>query len=204
MSEDYQQLQSDIGEWIDRDDLATKIPTFIRMALHRINRKLRILDMEEIASTPLSAVNYFYGLPPRFQEMRNIYINTSPERKLTYVTPKQMNLRVDNNDPLPSLYTLVDGAIKLNKANPDNVGYSLMINFYQGYAMFAQPTDTNWLILNVYDLILYGSLIAAEGFIMTDERIPVWKSQFEETISELNEAAENARYSGDDLRIRSV
>jgi len=197
----YLELKEDIASWLDRDDLTSKVPTFVKLALNKINRLLKIFEMETIATTALSS-DIYYELPPSFKSMRNIYISIdSINYKLTYVTPKQMIL-YSSNCSIPEAYTIVDGAIKLNKGY-DGTGY-LVMSYYKLYSMFEDDTDTNWLLENAYDLVLYGSLASAEGYVFEDERIGIWKTLFDEIVNELNESAEEARYSGDDLRSRSV
>lgn len=205
MPSNYGDLKTDVADWIDRDDLVSRVPSFIKMAIHRLNRKLRILDMEELVSTPLSESGQYLELPDRFVLMRNIFIDTSPKpRKLRYVTPAQMvMLNPDDSDPLPAAYTITNRSIKLNKAASTSSN-NVIMDYYKGYADLENGSDTNWLLENAYDAMIMGSLVVAEGFLMTDERIPVWKSQFDEIIQELNDTAEEARRSGDDLRIRAT
>lgn len=203
MSNTYLNLKTDIAGWLDRDDLLPVIPSFVRVALNRINRKLRIFDMEDLAVTSLEDTQY-YEFPPMFRELRNIYIDTDPPTKLTYLTPVQMAVYVgDESATLPLAYTMIDGAFKLNMA-VESSSNNLLISYIKGYSMFDEDDDTNWLLDNCFDIILYGSLLAAESYIMTDERLPIWKQQFEESIIEQNDEYENAKMSGDVLRIRSM
>jgi hypothetical protein len=44
---DLDTLKSTVSDWLDRDDLDTKIPTFILMAEALFNRELRTPDMEK-------------------------------------------------------------------------------------------------------------------------------------------------------------
>ena len=68
----YQDLQSAVGRWLDRDDLVSQIPDFITLAEMKINRQLRVLAMETRYVIPLQDEINEYNLPPGFILMRKI------------------------------------------------------------------------------------------------------------------------------------
>jgi len=201
----YAQLQSDVAAWLDRDDLTTRIPSFIVLAEQEVNRRLRVLEMEELSSTPLSTVSQYYDLPPRFIEARNIYTDKTAIKKLGYVTPEQMVLTTpdSSSSPSPKQYTITDGKIKLDVIMADS-NNNLFIAYFKAFEALSETNTTNWLLTNAYALLLYGSVLAAELFLYNDERLPLIKVSFDQIILELNDQAWNARYSGDSLRIRST
>lgn len=201
----YTQLQSDIATWLDRDDLTTLIPTFIRISEQEIYRKLRIIEMEEISYTPLSTISQYYDLPPRFIAARNIYIDTSPNKKLGYVTPEQMSLTTpsNNSNSSPTQYTIVDGKFKLDiilAASTNN----LFISYYRKFAELSASNTTNWLLDNAYALLLYGGILSSELYLYNDKRIPLIRTEFARIIEELNEQAVEGRHSGGSLMIRAT
>lgn len=199
----YSQLQSDIASWLDRDDLSNKITTFIKIGEQEINRKLRVLEMEELAQTPLSTTSQYYDLPPRFIKVRNVYTDIAANNKLGYVTPGQMTLSVADSGTTPKQYTIVDGKIKLDRTF-ETSSNNLFIAYYQKFEELSSTNTTNWLTENAYALLLYAGILAAEIYLYNDERIPLIRVEFDRIITELNEEAEEGRYGGDMLGIRAV
>jgi len=191
---------------MDRDDLVALVPDFIRISLQQANRVLNILDMEREQITLLTDTLVDFPLPAGYQEMRNIYIDTIPNRKLTYVTPQQMSLQDPGNSDsaYPTTYTIVNSKIRLGRIGPVGNTDNLVVQSVDGYVMFPNDNATNWLNDNNYDVLLYGALLAAEGWLQTDERLATWKTQYETAIEQLNDRAEKGRFSGDALRVRAV
>jgi hypothetical protein len=83
------------------------------------------------------------------------------------------------------------------------VGHTLYVHMYG----FDGPVDstnpyTNTL-QDAYPAYLYGALSHAEGYLMNDPRIALWKSKFEETLGQLNGTKTDADL-GSVQEVRSV
>jgi len=203
----YQELKDSVAAWLDRDDLVALIPDFITIGQQEVYCKLRILEMEEISSTPLSTVSRYYDLPARFISARNVYIDTDPNTKLGYVTPEQMSLSSSSNGSPNNFasYTITDGKFKLDGIS-NSTSNNLVVSYYRKFVELETTgnSSTNWILENAYALFLYGAILQAEIYLYNDERIPVVRSEFERIIAELNFQAEEGRYSGSALAIRAV
>lgn len=202
----YAQLQSDIANWIERDDLTVQIKTFITLTEQELNRKLRLLQMEAVSTQSLSATLKTYALPDRFISMRNIYIDVVENgrpRKLTYVTPIIMTLSFPSDDGYPSQYTIVNNQIQVDSVAID-ITKNLIIDFFQGFEPLSDTNTSNWLTNNAYETLLYGSILQAEIFLYNEIRTPVLQSRYDSVIYDLNLVAEDGRYGGDNLRIRAT
>jgi hypothetical protein len=46
----------------------------------------------------------------------------------------------------------------------------------------AETTNDHWLIVNAPDLPLYGALLEAQPFILSDARVPLWGSLYESAL----------------------
>jgi hypothetical protein len=193
----YSDMKETIGRWLDRDDLLSLIPDFISLAQVRINRRLRIMDMENTATTSLITGQTRYALPCGFLVARNIYID-GVDGNLNYLTPDKF-VNLDSALTLIG-YTIVGDEILLN-AEAEG---SLVIDYFKSYDTLSTDNEINWLTVNAPDLLLYASLLEAEAYLMTDERIPLWKEAFEISLEDLNNLSIEGRYSGDPMRIRSA
>jgi hypothetical protein len=194
----YSDLQSSVAAWLDRDDLNTQIPDFISLAEYKINRQLRSLDMETSVVIPQVDLQYDYALPDRLVRMRNIFVNGTPNMHLQYLTPEQMTGAIDS--PMVA-YTVVDNLIRLNA--PGVTGNDFTVEFFQKYEPLTGGNPTNWITDNAMDLLLYGSLLEAEAYLQTDERLQVWADAYSNTMNMINEQEQQARYSGSALQVRA-
>ena len=84
---DFGTLKTAVDNWLDRTDLTSRVPEFIELAEDRIGNepKLRIRAMEK--TTDLTISGQTTALPARYVRARRLYLDTSPIRKLTYLTP---------------------------------------------------------------------------------------------------------------------
>lgn len=67
---DYASLLVDAGEYAGRDDIAHNFPRFLGLAELKLNRGLRVADMETTAAIPLT--EGAGTLPPDFLEARQV------------------------------------------------------------------------------------------------------------------------------------
>lgn len=186
---DYATLQSDVAEWLNRDDLTDRIPTFIQLAEARFNRALRVMAMVSRAQT--EADRDFIPLPTDWLETRNIQLDGAP---VGYVTPEEAD-RLRDKDLLTSklFYTLIDDGIELV---PEPDSGTLLIAYYASIPALSDSNTENWLLTKHYDAYLYGALVHSAPFLVEDERLPVWKTSFTEAINEIQAADERAKHSG--------
>jgi hypothetical protein len=197
----YTELQAAINNWLDRDDLTDRVPEFIALAEARIARRLRVRGVEERSTTPLIAGQEYYSLPSDFLEARNVQINTNPVNSLTYRTPYQLDKEYPSTGTgTPCCFTIIGNEIQL-KPIPGSTD-NMEISYFQRLSALSGSNPTNWLTANAPDLLLYGSLIEAEAYLVDDPRIPVWKGAFEESILEWTLQEWKGRHGGSALTIR--
>jgi hypothetical protein len=199
----YIDLKNDIALWLADDDLVANIPTFIRLCEVKLNRTLKTLNQEktltltvEPTETP-SGTNYV-PFPERFDSVVTI---TSPQTNppanaygdipFDYVSPERMV-----NESQPYFYSIKGEIIML----PTGVE-EIVLTYIEKFAALTDAEPENWLTDNAYDVLLYGSLSHAEGFVMNDQRIAVWDAAFMTGMQAINEEDERARTSGNTLRV---
>ena len=190
----YSNLINAVGRWLDRDDLLNLVPDLISLGELRINRTLRVINMEATVNTPLVAGQVYYALPCDFISARNIKVTGTPN-PLSYVTPILFDNTVNEDK-----YTITDGQIKLSSVGSGE----LTVEYYRKYLPLSLTNETNWLTENATDILLYAALLEAEAYLMTDERLETWGIAYQKGIDDLNEMAVEGRYSGDALSIRAV
>ena len=199
----YGTLQTAVANWLDRDDLGTRIPEFISLCEAIFNRTLRIRAMETTVSDNTPSGSKEDALPTGYLQMREIHLATSPIASLSYVTPEIMyRIKAGSTSAQPNSYTILGENI-LFGPTPDSV-YAYSMTYYKALDALSDAAPTNWAILNAPDMYLYGTLLQAEPFLMNDERVPLWERAFRQAISDLQEQDNKDRHSGSEMRVMNT
>ncbi|GAG54717.1 unnamed protein product [marine sediment metagenome] len=131
-------------------------------------------------------------MPDDFSQVMEI---TSPDTKddayLDYVAPYRMA-----NESEPYFYSIQGSTILL----PTGIG-SVVMNYIANFPELSESNLTNWLTDNAYDVLLYGSLSHAEGYLVNDARVALWNGAYEQGINEIIAEDDKARTSGNALRV---
>ena len=199
----YTELKTRVADWLNRDDLADRVPDFITLAEAQFNRELRIRGMEGRYNASTVAEQKNYALPGGYIQMRNFQINNDPITPLEYVTPEiHDRLWGGSKTGLPRMYTLVANEILLGPI-PDSVMTMEML-FYKKISSLSPSNTTETMLTENPDIYLYGALLEAEPFIMNDERVPLWMQGFSQAVADLQEQDNKDRHSGSALRVMNT
>lgn len=192
---DLDTLKASVSDWLDRDDLDTKIPTFIQMAEALFNRELRAPLME--TTVTFSASNEDTPLPADYLAMRAIYIEGSPDRPLRGMSPTAQRMEFDGTTGTPVAYALVSGAIRLIPPPSDEI--LLTMDYWAEIAPLSVYAPTNWLLEKHPDAYLYGTLFHAEAYLDNATRAGQWKGLLDEALARINATSRNDRYGAGPL-----
>ena len=169
----YSQLVSTVGDYLDRDDLSTRIPTFIRLTESRLNRLLDDPDMEVVTTLAGDGV----ALPEDFGSI--VSIGTADGNPLRPM-PNAEYASIRPVGGVPRYYTIQDGALHYVPG-----GANVTLVYRRSIPALTEAAPSNWLLSRAPDLYLYGVLLQASAFLVEDGRIGLWKSAFDEAIGEL-------------------
>lgn len=183
----YSSLKNAITTWTHRTDLTTVLDDFIDLTENRLNRELRVSQMEIRATT--TADSEYLALPTDCLAIRNIQLNTSPVRELVYVTPAEMD-RLDDNGTTLNHYTIVGDEIQLQATS----SYSLEFSYYGKIEALSDSNTTNWVIDAHPDVYLYGCLAEAFSFCQDDEQAMKYFNLFIEAVQQIRNLDSNRRY----------
>lgn len=192
----YAGLKSAIAGWLNREDLGTRIDDFIDLAEARFNRELRVNAMIERATT--MATDNYLTLPPDW--LQHVAVEVDGLRDAaTYVAPEEMyDLTADGITGAPRYYTIVNNAIRLLPAPSSPT--SVEITYYKAVPALSDAQTSNWLLSRSPDLYLFGALVAAEPYLMNDERVALWAAQSTAIIAAMNMESERAKRPSGALR----
>lgn len=193
----YAELQTAIGDWLNRADLDQKIPDFIRLAESTLNDVLRSADMVT-QSTAVTITSGRATLPSDALEIVYAQVASSDDEPLEQVTPQQLTMlrRTRTRDAAnPRFFAIIGREIVVT---PTPSSGSLDIDYYQRIPALTDSNTTNWLLDDAPHMYLYTSLLHATPFLMDDARYAV----FNNTVSQQVMAAvkSNTTLSLDDMK----
>lgn len=197
--ETYSDLNTAIASWLNRSDLTSQIPDFIRLAEFDIYRRLRVRGAEKALSSAISSG--VVAVPSDFAEMKHCYLDGSPATPLEWVSVAWLMQTYPNrsSDGTPG-YIAQDGGNFVFGPYPDGT-YTLKGTYYARQTALSASNETNWLTREAPDALLYGSLWMARGFLHDDARLPVWKALYEEAVAAIKREGRNADYGAGPLMI---
>lgn len=213
---DYGSLQAAVANWLARAanaDLVANIPDFVAFAENRLNYgsddpefpspPLRVSQME-VASTSVTflASTNSVTLPFDYLQLRRIYSAGSPQTKLTYVTPNQMDATISNSAQTPPHFFTIQGGQVITPA-PVNTATTIVFGYYQRIPALSTSNTVNWLLSLHPGMYLAGACLEAALFIGDDDEAAKWARLFSGHVRGFRKQDLNARYNGDALQMKT-
>lgn len=205
---DYATLQSDVANFSARQNLASQIPTFIRLAESKIARKVRVLEMQ--TNTTLSVPDTgSIALPERFLGFRSVYFATIPplsgSAELDYVSPDQFH-EIDINSTQitgiaqDGLYTIESGNLLLTPKPGQGETTDVNVSYWQRFSTLSDVNTTNWLLTNHFDIYLDITMAELNSFIQDTDMEVLWRTKFQDDVGELHRSERRKQRSGPHIR----
>lgn len=196
----FTELKSSIADFLNRDDLTSVIPTFIKLAEADMNRKLRHWRMEKRSTSVLDT--QYTAFPNDFIEAIRLMLTGTNEHRLELITLSElMDKRAnDNTAATPKFYAMIDGSLEVYPTPDQN--YTLEMVYYSQIDVLSSTNATNWVLTYHPDAYLYGSLTHSAPYLGEDARSEVWARLYQNAISGTNMEDQQARSSGSGHRLR--
>ncbi len=169
----YADLLADVADTLDRDDISTRLPRWLKLVEAKLNRVLDDPEME--TSTTLTGDGA--SLPADFGAM--VSIGTADGYRLTQMG----NAEYASILPMSGtsrFYTIREGKVYYV---PGAANVTLVYRRTIPALTVAAPT--NWLLELAPDVYFYGVLLQAEAWQVNNEQARGWKAMFDEAIAEL-------------------
>ncbi len=179
----YAELQSAVQDHLHRSDLSTSVVDLIKLGEVRLNREVRLLQQEEIATLACSTTTRFVTLPTGFAEAISLtlYSEEIPQA-LTPLSAEAMDSTISPDIAQPYYYRISNGNIEFELVADQ--AYVLKLRFIKKWDI---ATDlTNYLLTNHPDCYLYSALLASAPYIKDDNRIGVWQTMLASAIAGAN------------------
>lgn len=199
----YNELQSGIGNWLERDDLTARIPEFIALAEARHKREVRIREMLTRADLSISDGDRYVDLPADFLDHKYLRIrvpNNMAVRGSRRYFPDLLELNVHemtqqstNDERRPCNYVIHEQIEFDSEADQD---YDGELFYYVELDALSDTNATNALLTRAPDVYLYAALSESAPFLMHDERIQVWEAKYAAARDTLNRSQSESRRGG--------
>ena len=198
----YAELKASVADWLNREDLAAAIPSFVALAEADMNRKLKDWRMDVVLPVTLSG--QYTALPSGWLSTTRLNL-TTPTARLDLASDGALaEMRFQRGDTVgkPTHYAHTAGFLEVYPT-PD-ASYAAELVYRAKIASLSDAAPTNWLLAAAPDAYLYGALMQSAPYLKDDARIAIWGGLYAEAITGLNTASDEAKSSAAGLRLRNV
>jgi len=198
----YAELKTAIANFLARDDLTDQIPNFIQLAEARMSRELETREQEKRATATLTSGDEFIALPTDMREIREVKLNTNPNRVLTYHSPNSLDSTYPSTGSgVPQGFSIIGKEMNFRPI-PDS-SYTVELVYIGGLASISD-VSTPTLFLRSPDLYLYGALAEAYAYLLDEQRAAQYDQKFTRGIEEVRRDEGRAHYGSGSLRMQSI
>ena len=196
----YENLKTNIADYLARSDLTDKIPMFVSLAEKRLNRDLRLRQTLQQSTYSLTT-GFTVPTPTDFLEMKDIHIDANPIVNLNFKTVSQF-YRLSNSSAngVPVNYTLVSDNFVLA---PRPTGSSTInMTYYKIPRVLSDTNPSNEYLEVCPDLLLYASLVESAPFLMDDARLVTWEQLYTRGLTSITKSDEQSEFPAQPLAVQ--
>ena len=167
-----------------------------------MSRELETREQEKRSQATLTAGDEYILLPNDFREVREVKINASPTRVLTYYSPAALDsMYSSNSQGMPEGYSIVGLEMKLRPI-PDSAYVSEIV--YIGSLPNISNITTPTLFIRSPDLYLYGALAEGYAYLLDEARAAQYDQKFTRILEEIKVDEQRSHYGTGSLTIKSA
>lgn len=192
----YAELQSAVGDWLNRDDLTAVIPSFITLAEAKFNRELRTRDM--LTRSQATSDDEYVPLPDDFLQHYSLELEADvAQPPMQYIGAQEAKeIKAQNRTAASTggriqyYYTVIDGAFEIVPAPEADLDLRLV--YYAKIPALSDSNTTNWLLTKSPDLYLYSTLLEASPYLKDDDRMAMWAAARQQVLNAMDLESERA------------
>lgn len=191
----YASLQSDIQKYLQRTDADTiaQIPNFIFLAQHKLTSDLETMGIEDYVNglfVPGVSGGAVLSKPGRWRRSLTFnygsMTNNNTRTVLQYRSYEYLiNYFPDRTQQGPPIYYADYGFSNWLVAPTPDQAYPYEISMIALPEPLSISVQTNWYTNYVPHLLLYGSLLQAQGFVRNSEMLPVWQQWYDQGVGSI-------------------
>ena len=176
----YSTLKTAVMEWLHRSDLNDRVADFIGLGEAQLNRMLRVRDMETSATITVSTSNSYASIPTGFLEAVSLVDDFG--EPLVPLTPTQLAGQAYGAEAGRPMYYRLSNRIDFERRGDQ--AYLYTMRYYK--RLDIETDGTNAVLTSHPDIYLYAALLAAEPYVVNDQRMALWATMLERLISDAN------------------
>jgi hypothetical protein len=190
----YSELQTAVGNWLNRADLTTYVPDLIMLGERRIYRKLRIRTMETALNLTMSSG--VAAVPSDYLALKSAYIDGTPVRRLQRRNVDFIYEKYPTRSSTGKPDFVAREATNFIFGPFPDSNYTMKGVYYARLPSLSVSNTTNFFITYAPDVLLWAALSEAEVFLKNDARVLVWQAKFKAAADEIQEEDDNENASG--------
>ncbi len=192
---DYQSLIDNVGDYLNRDDLGTVVPTWMGLVESELSRRLR--DRRMLARATATLNSQYIKPPETLVALRNIQLNSDPPSVMVQITPDVMDEKraSSNAQGKPGFYAHLGQQIEVYPT-PDSSTYTIEIAYYRTIPGLSSSNTTNWVIQYHPDAYLYGCLKQAGPYLGDQAITTTFNAYHEQAIEQIIQHDIDTKFSG--------
>lgn len=172
----FSSLQSSMGRFLKRGDLAAMLPDFIMLAEQHFDRVIKTRARRETFSITPSSTQI--SLPSDWGRVIEAYYNGKPIEFYPRGFPS--GYAGGRSDHFHG-YQIIGDTLALSV---HQLGLPLKIDYYTAIEPLSDSNTSNWLLEDAPDIYLAGSLHEAFGYIRDTDQAAYWLSKRDDAIQE--------------------
>lgn len=187
----YNSLVENVQQYMERDDsgFVAQIPSLISIAESRIASELKTYLQLTVVETTVVSNQTVISKPVRWRKTASMKINGQPVilRSQDYIA--QYQSQSSNGQPLYYAdYDYDNWAI----APRSDATYPLEICYFSEIQPLDNANQQNLFTRETPQLMLYGTLLAAQGYLKALDKLPVWKQYYDDALKSIK-SEDNSR-----------
>lgn len=197
----YSELQTAVGKWLQRSDLTSMIPDFIKLAEANFNRSLRLggqLVREDL--TVSARWTDLSGLTYTCLDIRTVKITAGGKSfSLQFMAPETSHTYYTAGTP--KFYTRVGDELGVFPS-PDG-SYTLEVEYWRDIPDLA-TNSTNFLLTKAPDLYLYRSVLEGAQYLHNVELVARIDPMVQRAMQEVRSDDNRRQFGGSALTIKAA
>ena len=194
----YAELVAQIESYTENSYATVDVNTFITQAENRIFNSVNLPDLRRNDTGTISLGNKYLNVPDDWLATYSLAVIDNTTNEYTYLLNKDVNfIRQSFPDTdvahygKPQYYAVFDDTTFILGPTPD-AGYGAELHyFYYPTSITTAVSGQSWLGDNYPTALLYGSLLEANTFLMSDaEKMNIVNGRYQEAMVELLGLAE--------------
>lgn len=173
----YSGLLDAVAKYLNRRDLNDQIPAFITQHEAKMNRELRVRDMQTRTDITYDGSG-FANVPADFlspDSMENVTGIGTYGADFKFVSEDEARKirRGTCQPPQPTWYTIYGSEFEVFGGAADQL---LRLRYYTSIPNLSFDTSSNWLLVKAPDLYIVGACLEAAIYLKNDDRLATWNA----------------------------